>query len=146
MNWGFPNVKQFNNFVPSQFTVSVDRGILNENLALLYSMSRITRHFVSSLHFIFVSSIREIKPHWGRPPSENSMRKPQCSSTVEVPNSQDFEPLSSQQVPAVISMLGLLWLGGEIMMSCAWRHKYTPSYLQTPGLFQHPHTAEQMLW
>lgn len=153
MNWGFPNVKQFNNFVPSQFTVSVDREILNENLALFYSMSRIMCHFVSSLHFIFVWSVREIKPHWGRPPPENSMRKPQHSSTAE-----DF--INMTQIKRTLGLFQaskfLQWFPcwdcslccdwGEMIASHAWRHTHPSAYLQTPGLFQHPHAAKQVLW
>lgn len=132
MNWGFPNIKQFNNFVPSQFTVSVDREILNENLALFYSMSRIMCHFVSSLHFIFVWSVREIKPHWGRPPPENSMRKPQHSSTAE-----DF--INMTQINRTLGLFQaskfLQWFPcwdcslccdwGEMIASRAWRHTHT---------------------
>jgi len=153
MNWGFPNVKQFNNFVPSQFTVSVDREILNENLALFYSMSRIMCHFVSSLHFIFVWSVREIKPHWGRPPPENSMRKPQHSSTAE-----DF--INMTQINRTLGLFQaskfLQWFPcwdcslccdwGERRASRAWRHTHPSAHLQTPGLFQHPHAAKQVLW
>lgn len=153
MNWGFPNIKQFNNFVPSQFTVSVDREILNENLALFYSMSRIMCHFVSSLHFIFVWSVREIKPHWGRPPPENSMRKPQHSSTAE-----DF--INMTQINRTLGLFQaskfLQWFPcwdcslccdwGEMIASRAWRHTHPSAHLQTPGLFQHPHAAKQVLW